>query len=159
LLYDWAKRAKLQDQDAADLIQEVFSSLLEKLQNFRYDRDGSFRGWLRTVLLNKWRENQRRRVPQPVSGQDTLLVDLPDPAEADLIDEQEYRAHLVRGALDLIRSDLQPTTWRVWQEYVVAGRPAAEVARELNMSTHSVYLAKARVLQRLRQELNGLLDH
>ena len=61
LLYYWCQRAGLQEQDAADLVQEVFVLLVRKLPEFRYDRERSFRNWLRTVALNKWRESQRRR--------------------------------------------------------------------------------------------------
>jgi RNA polymerase sigma-70 factor (ECF subfamily) len=41
---------------------------------------------------------------------------------------------------------------------MVAGRPAAEVAAELGIRIDSVYAAKSRVLRRLRQELDGLLE-
>jgi RNA polymerase sigma-70 factor (ECF subfamily) len=41
---------------------------------------------------------------------------------------------------------------------VVSGRPPLEVAAELGLSVNAVYLAKSRVLQRLRTELEGLLD-
>jgi RNA polymerase sigma-70 factor (ECF subfamily) len=52
LLYYWAKRLGLQQQDAADLVQDVFVLLVQKLPEFAYDRHKSFRGWLRTVTLN-----------------------------------------------------------------------------------------------------------
>src|SRR5215469_10776017 len=58
LMYHWAHRIRLQDQDAADLVQDVFTVLVQKLPEFRYDRQRSFRAWLKTVLLNKWREQQ-----------------------------------------------------------------------------------------------------
>jgi len=61
LLFHWARRLGLQEQDAADLIQDVFLVLARKLPDFTYDRRQSFRGWLRTVTLNKWRESARRR--------------------------------------------------------------------------------------------------
>src|SRR5712692_822077 len=61
LLYYWARRLGLRDQDAADLVQDVFLVLVRKLPEFSYDRHKSFRAWLRTVTLNKWRERQRQR--------------------------------------------------------------------------------------------------
>src|SRR5262249_50774343 len=42
LLYTWAHRLNLQDQDAADLVQDVFATLVQKLPEFRYDRQNSF---------------------------------------------------------------------------------------------------------------------
>jgi RNA polymerase sigma-70 factor (ECF subfamily) len=129
-----------------------------KLPEFRYDRDRSFRAWLKTVLLNKWREARRRRVPQPVDAQQGPLAELPDPAAADGLEEAEYRRCLVERALRVLEGDFQPVTWKAWQEFAVAGRSAADVARELGITPHAVYLAKARILRRLREELEGLLD-
>jgi RNA polymerase sigma-70 factor (ECF subfamily) len=57
-----------------------------------------------------------------------------------------------------MRAEFQLTTWRACWEYAVLGRPAAEVASELGVSAGAVYVAKSRVLSRLRQELKGLLD-
>ncbi len=158
LLYSWAGQTGLRDQDATDLVQEVFVLLLQKLREFRYDRDGSFRGWLRTVLRNKWHELNRRRVPAPVDTRGELLGELPDRAECADLDEAEYRACLVQRALELVQGDFAPATWQAWQQFAIAGKPAAEVAHELNMTPHAVYLAKARVLRRLRQEVAGFLD-
>jgi RNA polymerase sigma-70 factor (ECF subfamily) len=158
LLYSWASRSGLCEADAADLVQEVFLTLLHKLREFRYDRDGSFRGWLRIVLQNKWRELQRRRIPIPLDAGAAPLADLPDRADGAWLDEAEYRECLVQRALELVQGDFSPATWKAWQEYAIASRPVAEVAQELGMTNHAVYLAKARVLLRLRQELNGLLD-
>ncbi len=158
LLYSWAHQAGLLDQDAADLVQEVFVTLLHKLREFQYNRDGSFRGWLRTLLRNKWREIQRRRIPLPVDALSPVLADLPDRAPSDPFEETAYREYLVQRVLELIQGDFEPTTWKAWQAFAVAGRPAAEVGRELGITPHAVYLAKARVLRRLRQEVDGLLE-
>ena len=35
---------------------------------------------------------------------------------------------------------------------------AVQLARELGLSENAVYIAKSRVLRRLRQELEGLMD-
>src|SRR5947209_16334896 len=59
LLYHWARGTGLQEPDAADLVQEVFAVLVRKLPEFRYDEHKSFRGWLRKITLNKWRDRQR----------------------------------------------------------------------------------------------------
>jgi RNA polymerase sigma-70 factor (ECF subfamily) len=158
LMLAWAHRAELANQDASDLVQEVFLTLLRKLPDFRYERDGSFRGWLLAVVRNKWREIQRRRVPIPASVDAEHLLDLPLPEPTVDLDEAEHRNYLVQRALQLIRSDFEPRTWRAWQEFAIAGRPADEVARELGMPTSAIYVAKSRVLRRLREEIRGFLD-
>jgi RNA polymerase sigma-70 factor, ECF subfamily len=155
LLLRWARNAGLQESDAADLIQDVFQIALRKLPEFAYDPKGSFRGWLRTVLLNQWRTSLRRRTDQPLNEATVSLV--VDRAE-DALMEKEYRDFLIRRALQVMRTDFQPSTWQACWEHVAQDRPVAEVAAELGMTVKAVYLAKARVLRRLRQELTGLCD-
>ena len=57
-----------------------------------------------------------------------------------------------------MQEEFQPTTWKACWEFVVNGRPAAEVAAELGISENAVFIAKCRVIQKLRLELDGLLD-
>jgi RNA polymerase sigma-70 factor (ECF subfamily) len=156
LLFYWARRLGCQEDDAADLVQDVLTRLVLKLPEFRYDRNKSFRGWLRTVTRNVWRN--RRRAGPPRQAAPTALDDLAGPDPADEIRDAEYGQWLVGRALELMQREFQPTTWKACWEYVVAGRPAAEVAAELGLSVGAVYMAKSRVLSRLRQELAGLLD-
>src|SRR5262249_51229969 len=148
----------LQEADAGDLVQEVFALLVRKMPEFRYDRDKSFRAWLRTMTLNKWRDRCRRlavRAPE-LTGQ--LSIEVAESAAEGSFSEIEYRKQLVGGALELMQADFQVTTGKACWEFVVNGRPAAEVARQLGITENAVFLAKGRVLRRLRQELEGLLD-
>jgi RNA polymerase sigma-70 factor (ECF subfamily) len=57
-----------------------------------------------------------------------------------------------------MQAELPAGEWRAWQEYIVQGPPAAAVARELGLTVNQVYLAKSRILRRIRTELEGLLD-
>lgn len=153
LIYSWLRNAGLQDSDAADVTQDVFVLLVRELPRFDYDRARSFRGWLRTVTLNKWRDHQKRR-GLPIDGA-ASVGDVP--AADDLLAEREYRAHLVARALELLRPEFRPETWAAFERHGVRGEPAADVARELNLSVGAVYAAKCRVLARLRAELADTL--
>jgi RNA polymerase sigma-70 factor, ECF subfamily len=156
-LYHCARQLGLQESDAADLVQEVFGLLLKKLPTFTYERNGSFRAWLRKVTLNKWRELKRRRTV-PVLDAQAALAELPSPENFDALWEAEYQRRLVNRVLELIKAEFQPPTWKAFWECMVNDRPAAEVGRELGLSSNAVYLAKSRVLRRVRQELGALLD-
>jgi RNA polymerase sigma-70 factor (ECF subfamily) len=158
VLFAWARRLGLQAQDAADLVQEVFAVLVRKLPEFEYNPQQGFRKWLHTVTLNKWRDACRRRgvLPQPTAGD--ALEDVANAEDPDMLAEREYRQQLISRALELMQTDFQPATWKACWELVVNGRPAAAIARELGISVNAVYLAKGRVLRRLRAELEGLLD-
>jgi RNA polymerase sigma-70 factor (ECF subfamily) len=153
LLLYWARRLGLQEPDAADLVQDVLIVLVQKLPEFQYQPGKSFRGWMRTVLLNKWRDRPHRNGPAPLDSDVQPQV----PAE-DALEEREYRLFVLGQALRIMSADFEPATWQACWETVVMGRPAAEVAAELGTTVNAVYLAKSRVLGRLRQDLDGLLD-
>jgi RNA polymerase sigma-70 factor (ECF subfamily) len=154
LLYRWARQLGLPPQEVPDLVQEVFITLVPKLREFVYDPDKSFRAWLRTVAMNRFRRYWRgKRCETPGD-----LPDVEAPDSTTVFEEAEYRQYLVKRALELMQVDFQPTTWKACWEVTVADRPAEDVARELGLTVNAVYLAKSRVLCRLREVLDGLLD-
>jgi RNA polymerase sigma-70 factor (ECF subfamily) len=159
LIYTWGRQVGLQEQDVADLVQEVFIKLVQVLPTFTYDaHKGGFRRWLRTVTLNTWRDQRKRRSDRPLPGDEAALAEVAAPHGQDSFWEAEYRLHLVNRALALMQADFQPATWKAFWQQVVVGRPAKEVAAELGLTPGAAYAAKFRVLDRLRQELAGMLE-
>ncbi len=157
LLWYWARKQGLQEADAADLVQDVLAMLVRKLPEFEYNPGKSFRNWLKTILLNRFRQSQRRPAftsletgPQPAERQ--------GPDEAEMLGEQEYRAWLTGRAMELMRALFHETTWKACWMLVVDERSGAEAAAELGLSLDAVYAARSRVLRRLRQELDGLYE-
>ncbi len=155
LLLFWAQRAGLREPEASDLVQDVFTHLVTKLPGFVYDRRRTFRGWLRTVAHNLWRNRAERR-PPPAAG--PVDLDALAAPEVEQFWEADYRRYLVDRALAVMQREFQPATWRACWEVVVNGRPAEDVGAELGLSAAAVRAAKYRVLNRLRRELDGLLD-
>lgn len=154
LLYYWLRRLGLTENDAADLVQEVFLVLVAKMPMFEYRRDGNFRGWLHTLTINKYREVQRRKRLPIVDG----LVDLPDRNSPSQLEETEYRRHIVKQMLHILEDQFPPSTWQYFQAYVVEGQDPQAVAARFKISVGTVYTAKSKVLTRLREELAGLLE-
>ena len=157
LLLFWAKRAGLQSEDAADLVQDVFVVLIAKLPTFEYSPNLSFRSWLRTVTMNRFRDRLKLRGTRPLPAADGLSG-IHDEKSDESLSAVEHRQYLVRRALEVMKSDFETVTWRACWEMVVEGRSGAETARLLNLTENAVYLAKSRVLRRLRKELEGLLE-
>jgi RNA polymerase sigma-70 factor (ECF subfamily) len=156
LLLAWGRRVGLAHDDAADLAQDVLTVLVARLRSFEYDPAQSFRAWLKTITMNKWREGRRRPAMRSLDADGRLeTLTAPDPESAW---ESEYRFQLVLRAFEAIRVDFQPHTWQACWELVVRGRRASDVAAELGLTPAAVYTAKSRVLQRLRKELEGMLE-
>jgi RNA polymerase sigma-70 factor (ECF subfamily) len=155
LLFYWAHQLSLQDADAEDLVQEVLSCVWKEISNFQR-RDGKrFRGWLWTITLNYVRRQHRRRQPSqaPMNGDWAADID-----SLNEMVEEEYQSYLVQRAMQLMRAEFEPSTYEACWEFVAEARPASEVAAQLGLTPNAVYLAKARVLRRLREVLDGLID-
>jgi RNA polymerase sigma-70 factor (ECF subfamily) len=164
LTYDWARRAGLQPSDAADVVQDVFARVSTHLATFRRDKAGdSFRGWLWTICANRIRDYYRDLRSRPCaeggSTANVLLQQLPDapPPEDSEEGSQELRG-LKQRALVQLRHLFEPHVWEAFWRVAVEEQTPGAVAQDLGVSVWAVYKAKARVLQRLRQELEGLLE-
>jgi RNA polymerase sigma-70 factor (ECF subfamily) len=158
LLYYWLRRAGLGQQEAADVVQEVMIVLVRTLPEFEYDKAQSFRSWLRTVLMNKYRDRGRKQMHEPAQA-DTGMLDEAAATEADsLFTDEEYRQQVVARALQVMQRDFEEKSWRAVWAVTVDGVPAAEAAAQFELTLGGLYAAKFRILQRLKEELAGLLD-
>ena len=160
-IQDWLRRQGLAVADVEDLGQEVMVVLVRELPRFTHDlRRGAFRRWLRIIALNQlrafWRERKRQPIPSTL---ETVLLQLEDP-ESDLSRawDRDHNAHVVRRLLELLEVDFEPTTWQAFRLVVLEGKSSPEVARLLGLSPVAVRVAKSRVLNRFRQEAEGLTD-
>lgn len=164
LVYRWAREAGLQGDDAADVVQEVFRSLLKAVHGFRREKPGdSFRGWLYVITRNKIRDHFRRISSRPDARGGTAfnlrLNELPDACadETSEVGQLETNGVYMR-ALESIRENFGEKTWQAFWRMTVKNDPAAEIAEDIGLAVWSVYKAKARVMKRLRTEFEGMLD-
>jgi RNA polymerase sigma-70 factor (ECF subfamily) len=158
LIYHWTLRAGLPRSDAADCVQEVLTLLVDKLPTFTYDPKKSFRAWLRTITLNKCRDMLRRNASLPHRALPLAPDDAASPDDVELFTDEEYQRSLVHRALEVMQTEFEANTWRACWEQVTSGDSVSEIAQRLGMTENAVYLAKSRVLRRLREELDMLLD-
>jgi RNA polymerase sigma-70 factor (ECF subfamily) len=154
LLFHWARQLRQQASDSADLVQDVLMILWQKLPEFEYDSGRSFHAWLKTLFLNRHRSRQRARglVALEVVGDHQA-------AESDggLVDPVDAR-YLIRQAFRLIEREFSPLYQQAFRAYVLEEKDSEVVAAELGITVVSVYAIKSRILRRLRQELQQLLD-
>jgi RNA polymerase sigma factor (sigma-70 family) len=162
LVYRFARKRGLQDADAADLAQEVLQAVAGASRRLEYDPGrGTFRGWLFTVARNRLHNfllRRRRYTAALVElGPDECLDDYPAPTqEESALWEQEYRRRLFDWAAEQVRREFQDTTWQAFWRTAVDGEGAKQVAEALGMSVGAVYIAKSRVLARLREQIEEL---
>jgi RNA polymerase sigma-70 factor (ECF subfamily) len=162
-LRGWLSRHDLQAADVEDVLQDILLVVSEKLPDFEHNgQPGAFRCWLRTILTNRvlhflrGRRTRQAHAPQPAAD---WLDQLADP-ESDLSRQWdlEHDQQIVRRLLADIQMEFNPTNWQVFRMLVLEDRPVAEVAQHFNITPNAVYVAKARVLARLRAELCGLME-
>jgi RNA polymerase sigma-70 factor (ECF subfamily) len=166
VVYRFARNRGLQDADAADLMQDVMRSVARNAPRMEYDpKRGTFRGWLYTVTRNKIYNflNGQRHRPRAAGDTDaherldaTPARDDGEGPDADW--EKEYQRRLSARAMERVRGEFQPATWQAFWQTAVDGKAAGEVGAGLKMSPGAVYVAKSRVLARLRDEVRKMMD-
>lgn len=164
LIRAWLRKYDVQEADADDLVQEVLLAVAKDLGQFDHGgQAGAFRGWLKAIVINRlrhfWRARQRRPQARGDSDIEERLAQLEDPAsEMSQVWNQEHDQYVLRQLLVLAEPHFAPTTWKAfWRVALDGARPDA-VARELDISLNAVFIAKSRVLSRLRQEAEGLVQ-
>jgi RNA polymerase sigma-70 factor (ECF subfamily) len=138
--------------------------VVKHLPTFQHSgRRGAFRSWLRTIVCNRttdyWRAIDAGTTASGGSGATAALQQIADP-ESDLNRQwdEEHDRYVLSCLLDLVEEEFEPTTLRAFRRLALEGASGAEVAQELGLSVSAVYVAKSRVLQRIRQEAEGLID-
>jgi RNA polymerase sigma-70 factor (ECF subfamily) len=160
----WLGRQNLPERDRDDLTQEILVSVVQYLPSFRHSgRPGAFRSWLRTIATNRVRDYWRAREHRtPVSGGSAVaevLNQVADPNSGpDRHWDDEHDRYILRCLLDMVEREFEPTTFQAFRRLALEDASGAEVAAELGLSVGAVYVAKSRVLQRIREEAAGLID-
>lgn len=159
LVYRLARLKGFQDADAADLTQDVFRAVASAIE--RWDPNparGSFRGWLfriaRNLMVNLLASQRRHPRGTGDSDMKLLLEAIPAPVGDDsaLFDE-EYRRRLFQWAADQVRPEFREPTWRAFWLTAVEGRQVKDVAESLGQTPGSIYIARSRVLARIRSTI------
>lgn len=162
VVYGWVRAAGFKEHDAADIVQDVFQSVFASLPQFRKDLPTDrFRGWLATIVHRRACDHLRKRAAQPSaaggSEAQAMLQALPERLpECGIAEDANSHADLIRRALELVRPEFADHTWQACMQTAVEGRRPTDVAADLEMTIGAVYVARSRVLKRLRVELEGL---
>jgi len=147
LIFNYAVRYGLQDTDAHDVVQDVLVRVGRKAKTWNPEQGrGSFRGWLAVTVRNLAVDHFRAQKNRPQNLIDDLAV-----ADAAASFDWEHRRSLFHWAADRVQQEFQAPTWQAFWQTAVQNRPVTQVAIDLNMSQGAIYVARSRVLARIRQ--------
>jgi len=164
LLIVWLRKYDVQSADADDLAQDVLVSVSKNLVSFDHNgRSGAFRTWLRRILVNRlrtfWRSRDRRPPTQGNSRFEERLAELEDEASAmSQMWNRQHDLYVLKKLLELSRPGFSPETWLAFTRVALHGERPDFVAKEIGMSLNAVFIAKSRVLSKLRAEAAGLVN-
>lgn len=164
LVYRLARRKGLQDSDARDLCQEVFRAVASAIE--RWDPDpskGRFRAWLfaiaRNLSLKALAGKNGRLCGTGRSTVQELLEAQPDEdPQAAAEFTREFRRRAFHWAAAQVRHEFTESTWQAFWRTGVESRAVAAVAEELGLSAGAVYVARSRVLARLRERIETVTE-
>jgi RNA polymerase sigma-70 factor (ECF subfamily) len=162
-VYGWCRHKGLSEADAEDVGQEVWAVVSRSIADFRKEKQGdSFRGWLWTITDHKlcdfWDRNGRRVDAAGGATQEHLeQVPAQESSASGHAQASAMAQSFFRRALELIQTEFAEATWRAFLLLVVEDRRPADVAAELGKSLGAVYVAKSKVLHRLRAEFGDVI--
>lgn len=163
LIYGFLRKRGLQDADAADLTQDVLRSVSAAAQRLEYDeRCGLFRSWLFTIVQNRltdhWRRDSIRERGTGDTGAHEQLQELPQVGGDQTAEwDADYQRQLFQYAASIVKPDFSEATWQAFWMTAVEGQSGKEVAESLGLTAAAVYLAKGRVMARLKEQVRFLV--
>ena len=148
------RRAGFSEEQAADVLQEVFLTLFEKLDEI--EQPDKIRSWLVTTAKFKtWsarRGEKNSHSPESEAEFEAEMTNLPDasPLAEDVLIELEQQ-HLIRTALNELEARCRTILSMIYLQNAAASY--AEVAREIGVGETSISPLRTRCLKKLAKIL------
>lgn len=163
LVHSYGMNNGLQDADAADLAQDTLRLVLRAAPDFVYDpTKGTFRGWLFTIARNEIRKfvTRKNRFSRGTGDTDVheLLEAQPCPEPDERVWDREYQLNLFRWVAHKVQPEFRAKTWQAFWRTAVGQEEIELVAEELGLSLGAIYIARSRVIARIRQEILTVED-
>ena len=167
LIYGVAIKTGLSDGQAQDIVQETLVAVAKQMPDFHYDPSlGSFKGWLLSITRRRivdFLRKQGRQVPlqNPLSdpsSQTAAIEKIParDADEFEALWDREWQAHVLKAAVRRVKARVDPKQFQIYDCYVLKDWPVKDVTQMLAVSPSQVYLAKHRIFELLRAEIQTL---
>ncbi len=160
LILAWCQQWGLQPADADDVSQNVLLKLAHHLRSFAYDPSRRFRGFLRTMAHNACKDylgsKQRTVAGSAEMGVYAVLGSVQ--ARVDLAErlEEAFDLERLEVAQARVRQRVEPHTLEAFRLTALEGKSGAEAATLLHMHVGTVFKAKSKVQQMIREEIERL---
>ena len=163
LIYGVALKGGLTRAEAEDVVQETLISVAKHMPTFKYDPSiGSFKGWL--LNMTRWRITDHLRKRKHLSSSDQPEIEGQkiekeaelSPPELEKLWDVEWESNLLNAAIAKARRRLDPAQYQIFDLYVNKAWPPEKVAETFSIPIAQVYLAKHRVTEIIKQEVERL---
>ena len=156
----WCLGWGLQRSDADDVAQNVLLAMSKQMREFKYDPNGRFRAWLKTISYRAWVDFVKSKNRQPSgSGSDDLYEVLTSVETRDRFVEkmdEECEREMLEQAMIVVRRRVNEHNWKAFYMMVFDGIPGVKVAEELDMAVTAVYKARSRIQEMLKQQIDKM---
>lgn len=160
-----ARRFGFSESDAQDAAQQAVVAFCTAYQEGKYDREkGRLRHWLfgiaKNQMRNLYKKDSRRKEMQIAndSGETDFFARLDNGNEFEEIWEDEWRTSVLRQCLEEVRREFDEKSIQAFELFAWKGKPAQEVADELDMTANAVFIAKHRIMKRIRELMPKMED-
>jgi RNA polymerase sigma-70 factor (ECF subfamily) len=156
VVVNFARRLGLSTTDAEDAAQEAMLAFLKAFRSGKYQREkGRLSNWLfgvaRRVILNFRRAQPLERLIADKTTATSFWDMIQDDGNIKHSWEMEWKRMVLTKCLEQARRELDPKVFKAFELYALSDTPVDKVAQRFSMSRNAVYIAKSRVLSRLRQ--------
>lgn len=163
VVYRLVRRRGMQDADAQDVSQQVFASISRSLAGWTAAQgQPPFRAWLSTIVRNAVTTALTRRRPDQGTGSSSVadaLDKLPNAEQTATELITEARREIVRWAADQIRPEFTELTWDIFWKTALQDLSVADVSKITGRSIGAIYVARHRVLARLKEKIAEVSNH
>lgn len=160
VIYRMSQARGLQDADAREVVQEVLMSVSAAIEHFDVESAGSFRGWLTKITRNATIDHFRRRAKRmaAIGSEHVLLEEIAGMDQLEDEFDRSRREQLFRWASSIVRRRTGEANWIAFWSTAVEGRPIPEVAAELGVTEGAIYVARCRIIKRIRELVKERLE-
>ena len=164
-VFSLARSKGLNDEDADDVVQSVFSEFARTLPTFQYDRTkGRFRSYL--VGLVNWRVTDKLRAGKrdaalkSAFGRETMAqqpTTLPDVDDDEFL-VSEWQNAALEEALRRMQPDVRPEHYAAFVASSVEGQDTETVCALHGLTRDNLYQIRKRLTVRLRETVAKVLQ-